>query len=900
MSSIIAMASDGLFWKFTQGLDGWECRNFTELTIDSNGIEGRTDGNSLLVSPELDIKATDYDTMEVVLSSSTNDVFGFCIASTASTYIPEYKILKPLSKTDRLCVFRQPLNAAINWTQTIKGIQFSPSLKDSRVRILSVRFFRAGENMLFWGDMETILDGTPAEWNLKDGAKFVTDDTANYVSLTNHAVAECPFASLDRLGSFRFSVETRGTCGEALLTYFGENGNVLAKETLQCDAGDEWKECAFETTAPDFAWRAELSFQSKGEGAFQIRHAKAIRLTTAPLSSNEWSMGNDGKRTDATVRKEFPTCAIKKENGVSTLYVNGKRQSPIHAWHLGFHEMHSRNSADVAGLTLEAIDVSKAGAGFTENGFDYTKVDEILEKHYRTSPNTYFIIYMDFSGSYHQWWLNAHPEAQCKPEDESAEIGAYAGQLGNYASMSSELWRSTFEDVLRRLVRHVKESPYADRVVGFHTASGISFEWLQFGSQNRQFCDYSKCGTEDFRIFLKERYKTDEALQKAWKNAEVTLDTAKVPSTARRSAPANGIYFNPQDEQDVLDYNEYQQVLVSHCITRFGKAIKEESDGRCINGVFFGYTNYLHDMVFGGSNAGHFDARHVLDSPYVDYLIAPVPYNQRRPGAFTETMVAPQTCNINGKIFFNHVDFRHHHAPLSDYYRTDNLQESASVLYRELARNLAEGNSFQFYDFSNGWTLGDKRICAIDGKMRELFEKYRWTVKDFDKKNYLMVVVDEHLPLHFNCFQPPFERELIYNQVTYLDAAGIPWRCVLLSDLMKHPELQDYSSYLFLNQFLMDDDTMRFLKEKIMTDNRLVSFVGPVGILTPKGIDTHYAEALFGRKFAIDTTERDAHCAATSLWPSLNGEKWGSKRRDTQSYLMLPEEAAQEEIVGTM
>lgn len=893
-------AAEPLQWDFTQGLQGWEVRNGSQVQTSSNGLEFQANGNSVLVSPPLEINANDYDTMEIILSSDKNDVFGFCFGSTAESVIPEYRFNKALQETGTLCLFRQALYSAINWKGTVKTLELYPSAGESLFNIRSVKFYKSDENMLFWGNMNTLINGQPAEWSLSKDAKFMQDTAGNYICLSKGASASCQFASLDTMSSFRLSLESHGKRGEAAICYYGENNQILRTDTLSCTEGDEWHESSLEVTPPDFAWRADITFKNPDDNEFFFKNAKVVSI--AAVAQNQEAQPEPQTENQQPAKgRQFPLSQIKMENGVATLFVNGKRMNSIHNWFWNTNTNHMRNSKDIAKLNISAIDLASAGVSMTPNGFDYTIVDGIIDKHFKTCPDTFFFLYFDISGNGNlNWWCDAHPEALCRPEDGSDCVYAYGGGKRKCASMSSELWRSTFEDAIRHLIRHLKASPYASRIIGFNVEAGLSYEWMQYGSQAQQFCDYSQCAVEDFRQFLKKRYADDKALQNAWHNPEVTLETAAIPSSERRKAPANGTYFDPKKEQDILDHNEYQQYLVSHCITRFAKAIKEESDERCLMGAFYGYTNYIHDMVFMCTNCGHADARHILDSPYMDFLIAPVSYNQRRPGAFTQTMIAPWGCNANGKIFFNQVDFRNHHAPQGDYYRTDSLQESASVLYRELARNLAEGNSFQFLDFGSGWTFGDKRLSAVAGKMAELFEKYRWTVKDFERKDYLLVVIDERLMEKFNCYQPPFERELVYNQLTALDAAGIPWRCVLLTDLMKHPELQKYGSYLFLNQFRMDDEIAEFLKKKILTKNRLVSFIGPVGILAPEEISTRYAERLFGRKFKLDTSERDAHCKATKLWAGVNGETWGSKRRQTQAYIMLPEEAENDEIVGRM
>ncbi|MBO4620880.1 MAG: beta-galactosidase [Victivallales bacterium] len=894
------LSASELVWDFREGLQGWRCNGFLEASVsEERGLLGRTDAASALDSPPLAIAADEYDTIELQFASSRNDVFGICVGTENEPLDDNYKMLKCLPEAGRLCLFRLRLTPAMNWQGKVNAIRITPSKAESEIRIAAIRLLKSDENELVNGDLRIMLDGQPALWSLSGTARLASDAPARVVLDGPDAKAQVPFAPVDTIGTFRFSFETRGSAVQATVTFYDAEDLPFACQKVSAEPSDDWRTCEAEVAVPEYAYRAMVEFASQGGNA-SLRNVRAVCLSTAPLkgAATEWTPSPEATALAETVPRELPECRVALENGVATLYINGRRHTAIHSWFSGFDAGHSQNADRICGIELEAVSIGDAG--FTEHGFDYSELDRLMERHCQANPSAYFILYMGFEGNCHQWWCRQHPEELCRPEDGADTVGAYGGGLTLRPSISSQVWQATFEEVLRRLIRHVKESPYASRVAGFQTAAGISFEWMHYGSQNRQFVDYAPCAQKDFRNFLKERYQTDETLQTAWHDNQVTFETAAVPSAARRSKPANGLYFDVNAERDVIDYNDYQHYVMSHCITRFGKAIKEETGGRSLNGAFFGYTVVSSDMVFMGQAMGHNDSRHVLDSPYVDYLIAPVAYNQRRPGAFTESMLCPWSCNANGKIFFNHIDFRHHHAPGNEFYRTDNIDETRSVLIRELARNLAQGNPFQFYDFSYGWTFGDRRICEIVKRMQDLCRQYRWTVRDFDRKDYLLVVIDEKLMGRFDPFNPPFGRELVYNQMTYLDAAGIPYRCVLFSDLMKYPELQEYRVFLFLNQFRLDDEMTSFLQEKILTGDRFAAFVGPVGILTPEGISTKYAERLFGRAFTVSPEERDAHCTATALWPELGGQTWGTKARDKYPFIMLPETAASEETVGTM
>jgi hypothetical protein len=594
----------------------------------------------------------------------------------------------------------------------------------------------------------------------------------------------------------------------------------------------------------------------------------------------------------------FPQCRVVQQNGVSCIEVNGEIINPVHYWSTAPRESSEHNAADLAGLRLIAVDLKEAG--FYENGYDYTAVDKLLAHHLTVNPDAKFILYVNFDGRFHRWWIDAHPEVWCRPEDGSDTMGAYSGRQEKLPSMGSELWRKTYSEHLINLIAHLKQTSYVNRIIGFQVISGISYEWMHWGSQSNQLCDYSECGQEDFRHFLRTKYTTDAELQTAWNQPQVTLATATVPPGERRRHAANGHYYDPKTERDVLDYHEYQHYAISHCITELGQVIKDATDGHCLVGAFYGYTCNMADSGFFGQSCGHFDVRTVLDSPNVDYLIAPVAYSGRRAGDTTNTMSCPYSCTVNGKLFFNHADFRTPHTPEGADYRVDTLQEAIDILQRELARNLAEGNAIQIYDFSTGWTLDDPQLCATIRQIQELLQHYRAVANDFPTNNYLLVVVDEKVMGHSELDNPPLDRELIYYQLMNLAMAGIPWRCVLLSDLMKHEELQSYGAYYFPNLFCLDDDTMAFLQEKILTDGRLALFAGPTGILAPKGITTKNLETLFGEPFRLETEPLDMRAVGTTVWPTIGGLQWGTTDGKLHGYQLLPESPPDSEVIGKL
>ncbi|MBQ7649831.1 MAG: beta-galactosidase, partial [Victivallales bacterium] len=485
--------------------------------------------------------------------------------------------------------------------------------------------------------------------------------------------------------------------------------------------------------------------------------------------------------------------------------------------------------------------------------------------------------------------MKQHPEAHCRYEDGSDILNDYKTSKGLRPAYASKVWRETYADVIRRFIRHIKSTPYAERIVGFHSINGISAEWFHWGSQSRKFVDYSDAGRDDFRRWLKAKYKTDAALQKAWGRADVTFATATVPTGKERGNSANGIYFDPKTQMNVLDYNDYQHDNCIETINYFNRIIKEETEGRVLCGTYYGYVFNLFDSVFFGQGCGHFRVETMHKSPEFDYAIAPDSYSERQVGGTSKTMTPAGSFRLNGKFFWNQADLRSHwiFQRINDGF-IETVQQSVDCMYREFARNMAEGNAIQWYDFSNGWTMGDRRLMAQAGKLYDLSCKYRNTVKDWSPENYLLVVLDERFMGRWNPYTNVGGSELHQCQEEYLLRAGVPWRVVLFSDLIRHPELLRHRAMLFLDAYRLTDEYKQFLEGKVLKDGRTVAFVGCPGMLTPEGLSADYFSKMMGCKFDVINEPTKLLSKGTDAWKDIEGNEWGNRSNYKSTQFLMP------------
>lgn len=597
---------------------------------------------------------------------------------------------------------------------------------------------------------------------------------------------------------------------------------------------------------------------------------------------------------------EYPVAKVTRmPNGIPGITVNGEAVDPTQVWVPekwagGKIEANQLRNIRESGIPCVNIVLPLFRLALQRDGsLDFSAVDNMIGFVLSQSPDACIMISVNVNLREANWWLKQNPAEQCRLENGSNLIGVY-GSAGAYEivpSFGSQLWRRTTNDAMRKLVQHLRETPFAGRIIGFQPTGGISEEWFNFGSQQKNYTDYSEVSQADFRLWLKKKYGADAMLQAAWKRSDVTLDTATIPSVAERKESKLGIFYDPQTQRNVLDFHDYQHDLVIEVVLNLAKTIKEETRGNSIVGTFYGYTRYIAGNPFFCQASGHSRLGDFLASPYMDYHMAPDNYCWRGVGDASGTMTVPWSSSVNGKIFFNQDDQR---TPWStqdgEAWGPADARSVLSVMRREQMRSLAEGNVIQWFDFSRGWTLGDKRYTREVKRLTDISKQYRATVKDWPQEDYLLVVVDETQMGHADPMRQPYGNTLILGQTREVTLSGVPNRWVLMSDLAKFPELLESKAVLFLNLLYIDDARAELLKRVLEDEDRVVGFVGSVGIVDDQGLNNRRLTELTGFAAAIDNAPRE-------LMGFYNGKSYGTS--SAYEPTLLPEAGENDRVWAT-
>ena len=155
-------------------------------------------------------------------------------------------------------------------------------------------------------------------------------------------------------------------------------------------------------------------------------------------------------------------------------------------------------------------------------------------------------------------------------------------------SLASEKWKTEASEKLKEFLSKLKDIPEANSLVGIQVVSGVYGEWHYWGFLENE-PDMSKPMKNYFSVWLKEKYKTDKALQNSWNNKKITLATGTLPTLTERTETKAGIFRDPLLERNVIDYYEAQHQVVADDILHFCKVIKEHWPRPIITGAFYGY-----------------------------------------------------------------------------------------------------------------------------------------------------------------------------------------------------------------------------------------------------------------------------------------------------------------------
>jgi hypothetical protein len=683
---------------------------------------------------------------------------------------------------------------------------------------------------------------------------------------------------------------------------------------------------SFSLDKPCLQDRAVVEIHADGEKRFEVpldlakpltelAPGERVALADVPLTVPLFARGGEasltlrlgeshllwrGKRADEELlpvrvlaREPGPLAAhVRPYHGVPTLFINGKP-------HSGLAYTAYRPSSEVfrdftaAGVDLFSIcgTPTQGGYGLSKTVwtapevYDYSQFDERIQMVLAENPDAHIFprIYLHAP----KWWTAEHPDdvVLLDPGDGKPVPFIHSGGLPA-PSWASEPWRQATIEGLRRLIEHVQTSPYADRIIGYHLASGTTEEWMMWGANEREWVDYSPANVAKFRDWLRSRYQTDAMLQSSWANPHVTFETARIPTRQEREA-ATGTLRDATKDRRILDFYLYNSWLVADTIRTFAKATKELAGRDRTVGVFYGYLLQLCGEQ-RQQNAGHLALEEVLDSPDIDFVCSPTSYAFRQLGGegTCHFMSLLESVKLHGKLWFNENDVRTSLSPgkLGGWGKPADVAGDIIQQEKELAHSFANGAAQWWFDV--GANRYDdpvlmRRIAALVANGQQIL------AADQSPIDQIAMVVDEKSLCSMRVGDR-LGRHLLVGHLPELQRCGAPVGHYLASDLDK---LKRQRLILFPTSFAPGGKQREHV-DRLKSDGRVLVFLYAPGVYGEHGtFDLSAAEAFCGIRL------KQAESPQKLTVKLANGQTYGAP--EEVSPVFVPDDP-KAEVLGTL
>ena len=454
-------------------------------------------------------------------------------------------------------------------------------------------------------------------------------------------------------------------------------------------------------------------------------------------------------------------------------------------------------------------------------------------------------IFIRFHVNPPKWWQKKYPEENCVYADTEAKPDIDWGiqriieddeETPKRHSLASIKWKTEATEKLKEFLSQLQRLPEANALAGIQVAGGVYGEWHYWGFIENE-PDMSKPMRVYFQDWLRTKYKTDKGLQEAWKKPSITIATIQLPTLQERRETKGGIFRDPSQERNVIDYYEAQHQVVADVILHFCKVVKEHWPRPIITGAFYGYFY----SVFGREAAGgHLELLRVLKSPYIDYLSSPGSYYPaaRETGDPYRSRSLINSVTLHGKLWLDEMDQQPPLVPLKEKTFQESLDKSIANTRRNVMFTLTHGQGLWFYDFGPAGFNGGPRLVdhgsfgwwdeptlrADIKRLKQLGDQQ--LQKPFERDADVLLVHDTESFYHLGSDRRRSGLSHWANNWTPVGIfrSGVVHDAIHIDDLDKM-QLDKYKAIVFVNTFLLTKQQKKVIQGKVKKQNRHVIWI---------------------------------------------------------------------------
>ena len=577
---------------------------------------------------------------------------------------------------------------------------------------------------------------------------------------------------------------------------------------------------------------------------------------------------------DVLANEEEAVARVVYENQQPMISINGSLYPPIlycvHDYQDFLSDKFTRSMENFrdAGLHLYVMGVPLGPVWQGPGQYAFDSIDAWMEDALMLDPDAHVMFAITAVGA-PGWWLKEHPEECVEYLNDELPVTTNEQLASRFVapSFASGQYLDDMKQFMKALVEYVDSRPWGKRIFAFRNDNGVYLEWHHWGMANA-LPDVSRPMQRHFRKFLKERYGTDEALQAAWGDPAVTIETATLANKEERLAMHAGNLLDPVKDARAIDSVRCVMDAVADFLLNTNHTIKEACGRRRLVGNFYGYFFGMGFPAVGWQ----LELERILQSPDVDFNCQPPPYHPLvrdfGNGQFSRGLVS--SYRLHGKLNIIEADTRTCDMPITDEHSYSTTPaESAQLLARDFCQALCSNLGMWYFDFGGGWYTWPV-IRDFLAKIRPVWEDR--TADNSSAAEVLLVGDMESVYHQINDDLSNTVQTFIDNNRMELGHAGVPFDTILLQDL-ENPALRtDYKVYVFLNAIL-ETPERDAIAERLRSQGKTIVWLDKAGYLHPGQVadNAEKTNPLTGFK---------VKCMADEFTPELVGRD-GVARRGT-------------------
>ena len=477
--------------------------------------------------------------------------------------------------------------------------------------------------------------------------------------------------------------------------------------------------------------------------------------------------------------------------------------------------------------------------------YDAAAADGIFDDILQEIPNAKFICFVDLNTPL--WW--------------SRYLGAYGARHDSYYELgriaASKLWREDTCKYLEFLLTHLTEK-YGNKIEAYVFGCGGGTEWHDRcrGAESlfrldafRKWCKENKKPWQD----IPSMGRREKGLQEFAVKGKYDMtsywsgyDDSEVDPVIREDA--GGLFYDPDQQADVIDYWHFCNDLIEETIEFFMKHARNYILPETELGVVYGYITTEGQYML--STNGHMEYEKLLASNTVDFLVAPA--TDRAIGGGSGSLCTVGTIHAYGKQMLNSADNETWTSKGPDggtfppaWVAMHNEEELASSLKRELAINLVEQTSLWFFDKWGG-SYSPASIKMI-GRGKEIWDE-EYALPPARSAAQILMVVDPGNIYYINNLHPNSNNFHLPWKLN-LNRSGMPFEIASFNDLPKL-EMERYKVVILCHPFEINESKQEILNRYVCNNDRLVIWSYGPGIIHNGKWDETHVETICGVPFA--------------------------------------------------